>query len=141
FLRKQQQRRASDERSERNAAPASKGLAGAPRQTGTADAASNDGSDVCSDVVSDGLSTKVGDGEVARRRSSRFADMSAWQLRRRLVEVENEIEALEVEMERITEGLAAPTKVAPALLKDFDTLPGRPPTDVEIVTTLGTRHA
>ena len=48
---------------------------------------------------------------------------------------------LEAELERVTEGLAAPAEVAPALLEDIDTLPGRPPTEVEIVTNLGTRHA
>ena len=73
--------------------------------------------------------------------SSRFARMSDWQRRRRLVEVESEIADLEAELERVTQGLAAPAKVEPALLEEIDTLPGRPPTDVEIVTNLGTRHA
>ena len=119
YLRKQQQRREGKDRSERPAP--SQPSAADQRQAKSGAAAGGD--------------------DDADRRSPRFADMSSWQLRRRLVEVENEIEALEVELERINEGLAAPAKVAPALLEEVDTLPGRPPTDVEIVTTLGTRHA
>ena len=125
YQRKNQQRRDDEER----------------RSSGARSAAASEPGEAPASEVADGAQANEVTGGGARRSRNRFADMSAWQMRRRLVEVENEIEALEQELEHITAGLAKPANVAPALLQELQTLPGRPPTDVEIVTTLGTRHA
>ena len=71
------------------------------------------------------------------------AGQSRWQMQKRLVAVEEEISALEGELERVTAGLAAPAGAAtPTLLAGLAISSGHAkPTEAEIVAELGSRHA
>ncbi|HZJ10086.1 MAG TPA: ABC-F family ATP-binding cassette domain-containing protein [Trueperaceae bacterium] len=136
YLRKHRERGAAPERVEQaGTVPASSG----PRGSGSASVEpERRAADDADDADDTGQSVTA---DARAPASERFAGMSAWQLRRRLVKVETEIAELEDELERVTDGLAAPARVEAGLLDDVRSLPGRPPTDVEIVTTLGSRHA
>jgi len=71
------------------------------------------------------------------------AKANRWQMQKRLAAVEEEISALEGELERVSAGLAAPASAAtPALLAGLAISTTNPrPTEAEIVAELGSRHA